>query len=286
MKFLLYPVIYGIAIIPFPWVYGFSHLIYFILRYLVAYRKEIIENNLEQAFPEKSKTEIRKIRNKFYRNYSEIFIETLKILSVSQKNLQKRISFVENEAYTSLFKTKGKALILTGHIGNFELAGQIMGNKFQVPVYAAYKPLKDKFFDKIVYKIRSKNKTQYIAKDQVLRKVLENMKEGIRVIFLNDQNPTWGDKHHWVHFLNKDALFFTAPAKIAVKFNIPVYFFNMYRIKRGHYIIETHLITKTPLEENEESIIEKYAYKLEEIIRERPENWLWSHRRWKHVKEK
>lgn len=279
MRYLILSLLYLIAVLPFPIIYFISSLIYLFLRYLVGYRKEIILANLQQAFPDKTIKEIRGIMNLFYKNYIDVFLESVKLLTMKRTRLKKMIQFKENPAYSKLFNEESGAIILTGHRGNFELAGQILSLVLPHAFYGAYKPFKSNTFEFIWHKIRHKFDMKYIPVRQVSRFLIQHAKEGLYMAFLNDQAPT-GDQQCWVHFLNKDALFFTGPEKLAQKLKMPVYFMDMIRISRGTYEIRVEEITTK--NNAEYPLTKEYVHLLEEAILKKPDGWLWSHRRWKH----
>jgi KDO2-lipid IV(A) lauroyltransferase len=282
MRYVLLGLLYIIALLPFPILYGMSSFLSFLLRMLIRYRKEIINTNLQQAFPEKNKSELRGIQKNFYRNYADVFFESIKLLLISEKKIFQMIAIRKNKALESLQHEDAGAIILTGHRGNFELAGQFLSLQLPHPFYGAYKPFKSKVFEFLWYKIRHNFKMKYIPAKQVSRFLLKHRNEGHYLAFLNDQSPTYGDQHCWIDFLNKEALFFTGPEKLAAKLQLPVYFMDMIRRKRGHYEIIVENLEATA-EEN--GLTKAYAKKLEQAIKSNPDGWLWSHRRWKRERK-
>jgi len=286
LKFLLYILFYPLSLLPFFIIYRLAEIFGFILNNFIPYRKNVIEQNLKQAFPEKSKKELAKIRATFYRNYCEIFFEGIKILTMSEKTVRKRIKVINDEAYR-LYRSEPKGVIsLTGHRGNFEYMGQIAGLVLPLPVTGVYRPFKSKAFEDFWReKVRHRFKTRFVPAKAIMKHILSNIKSGLYVTFLNDQNPTLGDQHLWLHFLNKETIFFTAPAKIAIKFKMPVYFVDMKRIKQGYYEIQIIPVVRDASLITEDEIIRSYVNLLEKAIREDPANWLWSHKRWKYLRK-
>ncbi|MFC2114029.1 lysophospholipid acyltransferase family protein [Bacteroidota bacterium] len=282
MRYLLLTLLYLISLFPLPVIYLLSDTFYFFAYHVFSYRKVVILRNLEQAFPEKSEKEIRELMRQFYKSYSDVFLETIKLLSISENRLRKMIHVVENNNWEKLRSEKLGAFILTGHRGNFEMAGQFLSLTLPLPFYGAYKPFKSKIFEYIWFKLRHNFKMKYIPVKQVSRFILQHASQGLYTAFLNDQNPTMGDKHCWVNFLNKETIFFTGPVTLASKLSIPVYFMDMVRVKRGKYQIIVEVVSETPYDRAEHEIVEKYVHLLEQAIRRNPSGWLWSHRRWKH----
>ena len=286
LKLLIYPVFYFIAIIPFPLIYLITYTSALLLHYIFPYRGKVIDQNLKQAFPDKNREELRKYRKIFYRNYCEIFFEGIKVLTIKEKTLLKRIEIVDNEDYKRYREEKRGVVNLTGHRGNFEYMGQIAGLLLPLPVIGVYRPFKNKAFEDFWReKIRHRFKTRFIPAKAVMKHILTNMRKGLYITFLNDQNPTLGDQHVWVSFMNKETPFFTAPAKIAIKYKMPVYFVDMRRTKLGYYRIQITNITEDASRMSEEDIIKQYVILLEKAIREDPPNWLWSHKRWKYIRK-
>ena len=285
MKYIFLVLLYIIAILPFPLIYGIAFIINFILNVVVKYRSEIITANLKQAFPEKSTKEINQIKRNFYRNYTEVFMESIKLLTLSESRLRKMIRFREDVAYEKFYQEDKGAIIITGHRGNFELGGQYLSMVLRHPFYGAYKPFKSKTFEFLWHKIRHNFNMKYIPAKQVSRFLFQHRNEGLYLTFLNDQSPTKGDQHFWINFLNKDAMFFTGPEKLAMKLNLPVYFIDMIRLSRGKYEFQVEEVSANLKNEEKHEISAKYVQLLEKAIRKYPDGWLWSHKRWKHQRK-
>lgn len=284
MKHLFLAFLYLISILPFPIIYGISSLIYLVLRYGISYRKDVILANLQQAFPNKTQAEIQQIMNQFYKNYIDVFMESVKLLTMSSTSLLKLISIKDNIHFSKLQAEDKGAIILTGHRGNFEMAGQYLSLVLSHSFYGAYKPFKSKNFEYVWHKIRHNFKMKYIPAKQVSRFLIQHAKEGLYLAFLNDQSPTTGDQHCWVNFLNKEAIFFTGPEKLATKLELPVYFMDMICLSRGKYEIIVEQLSAQADYKEEYPITKKYVQLLEKAILNNPYGWLWSHRRWKHLR--
>ncbi|MEA3496312.1 MAG: lysophospholipid acyltransferase family protein [Bacteroidota bacterium] len=285
MKILLYILLYFIAIIPFPFVYLFSELISFFVNKIFKYRKSVILENLKTSFPKKSEKEINNIKNKFYRHYSKVLIETIKLLVVGKRTLDRKIKFENDKAFKYLLNEKKGAIILSGHLGNFEMGGQHFVTQLKLPIYTSYKKISSDAWENIMMIQRSRFGSKMVQNKQVVRTIFKNVNKGLYVVFLNDQSPTYGDDVYWTKFFNKETMFFAAPEKIAKKFDLPVYFLDMWREKYGKYKIKAELISDNPKKTAENEITERYVRKLEQAIKRHPEAWLWSHKRWKRNKE-
>ena len=276
---------YFIALLPFPVLYLFAGIIRFFVADVFKYRKKVIDKNLSFAFPEKSVEERKIIKRKFYKYYTEVLVEAFKLLLINKKQLFKRIEIIENADWKTLKNEPRGAMILTGHLGNFEWAGQRLGFELNYRILAAYKPFSDRVFEKIYQKLRGRFNTDFIPMKRIVKDILAESKNGLYAIFLNDINPTKSETPLWVNFLNRDAKFFITSEKIAKKFDLPVYFANMIRVKQGYYKISVKKLVENPNDFEDYKITEIYATELEKVIHENPPGWLWSHRRWKHKKE-
>lgn len=279
-------IVWLISILPFRIIYIISDFFSFILHYILGYRKNVIFTNLKNAFPEKEEKEIKKIVKKYYRNLSDIFLEVLKIKGMSRDELAKRVTFKNYEIFNELYKSRKSVLIAMGHCGNWEYISMALAMKSKHKVYAVVKPLSDKFFDRFMINTRSKfNKDCLILFNETTRTLIKNRSKLTANILISDQTPTKTEINYWTNFLNQDTPFFLGVEKIAKSFDFTVVFFNIQRIKRGFYEVEIIKITDTPKQTSEFEITENHIHLLEKAINEHPDNWLWSHRRWKHKRD-
>ncbi len=239
--------------------------------------------NLKNAFPEKTDNEIKKIARQFYKDLSDLALETVKTLKMTPEQLHERIYIADNEASRKYFAQTDGAVILTAHFGNWEWAGQLFGMETKNrPVQVVYLKVKNVYFNAMMKKIRTRFSNSVVQMEFVFKQILQRKNEGIVSCFLADQTPQRHQAGLWTMFMNQMTPFFTGPEKIAGRLNLNVYFMGIYKEKRGHYRMDMTLISDKPSEESENYIMEQYARLLEKSIREQPSTWLWSHRRWKH----
>jgi KDO2-lipid IV(A) lauroyltransferase len=276
-----------IALFPLPVLYFFSTFYYFLSFYLIRYRKKVVAENLTYAFPEKSGPEIQKIAKGFYQHFCDSLFESLKVLGMSNQELNKRFRFKNLEIFEEIFNSGKSIVLVSGHQGNWEwMIGIQM--KIQHKFLAIYKPLADPNFDRILKEIREKfaNGGELVAMNDIYKVLIKHRQQEIKTAtwFLADQTPP-KDYPFWTHFMNRETPFFTGPARIARKFDQPVVFMHIKKIRRGYYEAEFTKLVEAPKLLSEAQIAEKYIRKIEDGIREQPEFWLWSHRRWKHKKE-
>ena len=269
-------------ITPFYIIYIISDFIYVILYYITAYRKEVVISNLQKAFPEKSSLEIKKITQKFYKNLSDIFAESIKGFAMSDKQMLRRFK-TENPETANKYSNEGKdVIILASHYANWEWAAVACGTDFKHHAAVLYKPLSNVFFDTYI-----KNKRARFGIDMVsiyeTRKYFNLPKQKpTAYIMVADQNPSNPKKAVWVDFFNRKTAFLHGPEEYAKEFNMPVLYFDVQRVKRGFYTMKVIELTPKYTDIKKDGLTKIYAETIEEIIRKKPENWLWSHKRWKH----
>ncbi len=269
--------------IPFPVIYFLADLLRFILKYLVRYRRAVILKNLSASFPEKSPSEIRRIMDRYYRNLADIILEVIKLETIGRESLKKRFSFTGLEILQKAFDRNQSVIVTIGHCGNWEWMGTVLGQLLPVKGFAIVKPLSEKYFNRYVESLRHRiNPGSTIPFQHTYRVLVRNRKDFTSFnVFAADQTPTRSDINYWSHFLNQDTPFFTGVEKIARSLGFAVVFIDITRTGRGRYHGDIQLITRNPDETGELEITNTYIRMLETAIRKQPDNWLWSHRRWK-----
>ncbi len=283
LYYLSLPIIYLVSLLPFPILYLLSDTVYLLLYHVAGYRRKVVEENLRNAFPEKSEQEIRKISSRFFRYLCDLFLETFKTLTISKKSMVKHCSFhPDTIALFSKLSQEGKSAILVmGHQGNWEWAGNTFSILCPQQLYVIYHPLANPHFNNLIYKMRTRFGTKLIAMQDTFRDMLSNRKEINATAFIADQTPN-PNNAHWMTFLQQDTPVFKGTEKIAQKLNQPVVFVSVQRVKRGYYTVMAEVLFMQPANTQDGEITEAHTRRLEEDIIAQPATWLWSHRRWKH----
>ncbi len=276
-------IIFILSLLPFWILYRISDFFYFLIYYVLSYRKKVVRTNLVNSFPEKSIEEIKKIEKGFYRFLCDMLIETFKILTISKKQAARRcVIDKDSHALMETYYKNGKSVVFAmGHIGNWELCAICSNFLLKHQVYFIYHPIKNKYFDKLIYKVRNRFGTKLYAMKSTLKGMLNNKNEINATGFVSDQAPQ-PEGAYWTTFLNQDTPVFFGIEKIAMKLNQPVLYYNIKRVKRGYYQINIDTITDHPKDTQKGEITEAFTHRLEQEIIKHPELWLWSHRRWKH----
>lgn len=261
--------------------YFISDGIYFFLYYIFGYRTKIVMSNLKIAFPDKADKELKKISKQFYHNLADTFVEIIKLISMSDKTFTKRCKG-DFSVITDLVK-KGKNVQLhAGHQFNWEMGSLLMSRSVTaIPTYAVYIPIKNTAMERLFLKIRERYGTKFIKATEFRQRREEIFKERF-VFFLGaDQNPGKPATGYWQNYFSKPAPFITGPEVGGIKNDTAIVFVRSKIIKRGHYVLESTLFAEHGAATAHGEITRAFRDFLEKIIREEPENYLWTHRRWK-----
>lgn len=285
--FAIFKVIAGlVSRLPFPVLYFFSDILRFFLHYIVRYRRSVLLNNLQHSFPEKSNKEISKIAADYYRNLSDIIVEVIKLHSVKPGKLKDRFDITGLEPLKAEMLNGRSVIVMIGHCGNWEWMGTVLGQLLPFRGFAIVKPLSDKYFNHFMESLRHRiNPGSTIPFHNTYRTLIRHKKEMVSFyVFAADQTPVKEEAHYWTNFLNQDTPFYVGFEKISKSLDLPVFFLDIVRTGRGRYNGDIQPITTHPKDTAEHEITDTYIKLLEEAIRRHPDNWLWSHRRWKFTR--
>lgn len=285
LYYITLPFLYLISIVPFFILYRISDGFFVILYYLLGYRKEVVRMNLRNSFPDKSEQEINAISRQYYRYLCDLFLETFKTLTISKSAMLKRCRFKpEAQAlFDKLAADKKSIVLVMGHYGNWEWAGNSFSLVCKQHLYVIYHPLSNKHFDTLIYRMRSRFGTGLIPMRDTFKDMLEHKRNGevTATAFIADQTPQ--PQHaYWVQFLNQDTPVFPGTEKIARKLNYPIVYACVNRPRRGYYEIHAELLVENPAGMDDGEISALHTRRLEKDIIANPTIWLWSHKRWKH----
>jgi len=283
--YIALPFIYLISVLPFAVLYLFSDLLFLILFRCVGYRKKVVRQNLRNAFPGKTDEEINVICKAFYHNLCDFMVETFKILTISKKGILERCKFnPESLAVFSKYADEGKSVIMVmGHMGNWEWAGHPFSLLCRQRLVVLYHPLANKYFDRLMYRMRGRFGTRMIPMKTAFKHMLAHKNELTATVFISDQT-TMPENAYWTTFLNQNTPVFKGTEVIAKKMNLPVVYCCVKKVKRGYYEMFTETLVENPAATGDGEISEMHTRRLEQDIIAQPESWLWSHKRWKYKK--
>jgi KDO2-lipid IV(A) lauroyltransferase len=270
-------------LLPFRLLYLFSDLLCLVLYYFARYRKKVVSGNLGNAFPGKTDKEIGLIRRAFYRNLCDLFLESVKLMTISKKTMLRRCRFAPGafEVFSGLVARRQSAIIAMGHMGNWEWACNSFSILCEQQLFVVYHPLGNLYFDNLMRRLRSRNRAKLIAMKDTYREMVAN-KGGLNATaFVADQSPQPYNAH-WARFLNQDTPVFRGVEVIAKKMNLPIIYTSVKKVKRGYYEMHAEMLEESPMRTSDGELSEMFMARLERDIISKPAEWLWSHRRWKH----
>jgi KDO2-lipid IV(A) lauroyltransferase len=282
---LYYLVIIPVSFLPFPLLYGLSDFLFVLFYYVLGYRKKIVLGNIQRSFPEKSHNEHLEISKKFYRHFCDLILESLKTFTISEKEVLKRVTCKNAEVINKYYDQGQSVIVAGGHYNNWEIFAVAVNALIKHKAIGIYKPLSNLYFDKKMRNTRSKYGL-YMISTKIVKQIFEQEANNLTaIIFAIDQSPSNSKSAHWMKFLNQDTAVLFGTEKYAKEYNYPVVYGRINKEKRGYYSFEFFDVTDQPASTAHGEITEKITQLLEKDIRNLPQYWLWSHRRWKHKPE-
>lgn len=281
---IVYPIIWCLSRLPMWILYRFSDVFFFIIYYLVGYRKKVIYSNIQKVFPEKTDKEIKSISRKFYRHLTDLIFESVKSFTIPRKELAKRYTYTNVEVINNLYE-EGYDIVLVGsHHNNWEWS-------FGLPIYTdincygAYTRIKNPYFEKVIKSSRTRFGYDGVPTVEFYKSIQERVENKIQSLYilLSDQSPQLHKTRHWSQFLNNYVPVHTGAEILSKKHNLAIVCISTTKIKRGYYSASFELITKTPNEFADFELTEKFLAIAEKHIYTQPEYYLWSHKRFKHM---
>ncbi len=274
-------VVFFISLLPFPLLYLFSDFTAFIFQRVVGYRVKVVQSNLLKALPEKSDAERKEIENAFYKSLTDLIVESLKGYGSSGKTIQKRTVSVDIDKIDPYLKRGQSVLLVGGHMGNWEWFCNNFA-ELNLPASVIFKPLTNLYINKFLYKQRARGDVRMVPMAQTARAFAAGANETRVFTMVADQNPSRKSKGYWLDFFGIDTVFLHGPEKYSHLYNLPTFYGQVKRKERGYYSLHFDLLSENPAELEDGELTKRYAERLEAGIREQPEAWLWSHKRWKH----
>ncbi|SDR68923.1 lysophospholipid acyltransferase family protein [Gramella sp. MAR_2010_147] len=284
---LIYPILWFISILPFRIFYIVSDIIFVLVYHIIGYRRKTVRENLELVFPEKSASEIKQIQKKFYSHMCDMFLEMVKSISISEKEIEKRFTFTNVEYLRKLESLDKSLIVMLGHYASYEWinALQLYGLKYRT--YGIYKKIKNKQFDDLVRRIRGRFGGTLITTSKTTEVILSNKEKGIlsNYAMIADQSPKLSRARTWIDFMDIKVPVFEGSDRLARKMDMAVVYLHVEKVGRGYYQATLKPITEDAPNEPEHAITKKFVQYLEEQIYKKPEYYLWTHKRWKHRNE-
>jgi KDO2-lipid IV(A) lauroyltransferase len=278
---IVYALLYLFSLIPLRVMYLISDLLSGFVYHLIGYRRKVVQDNLAIAFPEKSAQERRIIAKRFYRNFTDTILESIKLISSGQELID-RMFVADPDVFKVFDGTEKNIQIHAMHNFNWEIVNLGVSKQMKLPFLAVYQPIINPFFEALFRKIRTRNGTVLIPANDFKNNFIPHQNQQYVLALVADQNPGHPARAWWVNFFGKPAPFVTGPEKAARMRDTVVVFGHFFRLRRGVYTFTTQKITDDPAAMAPGELTIRYLEYIEQKIREQPDNYLWSHRRWKH----
>ena len=281
MYYVVYGLLYLISLLPFFILYRVSDFFFIIFYFIIGYRKGVVAQNLRSSFPEKSEAELKIIARKFYRNFIDNWVETIKLLSISKAKLNKRASG-NFELFHQLYKTGKPVQVTLGHFFNWEIMTLHTGISQPYPFLTVYFPQSSRIMNKLLLHLRGRWGNPQLESTNMAKAIMPWRQKQYLLALGADQSPAQPDGGYWLNFLHRPTVFLKGPERLARLQDLPVVMMTTTRPKRGHYHFDYFLLTDDPKSLSEGELMRRYVQHLENNIRLQPEIYLWSHKRWKH----
>lgn len=280
---LAYPVIWGISMLPFRLLYLVSDLVYFVTYRVIGYRKKTVRENLALALPNLSDEERLIIEKKFYHHLCDMFLEMVKTMNISKKEICKRFVFKNIEVYKEVEKQGKSIAIICSHYASYEWIIS-MNYYSDFIAYGIYKQLKNPYFDKLVHKIRSRFNAKLITTKQTVPTIINNNKNNILALygFASDQSPKPKGAAHWAEFMGIEVPVHIGAEMLSKRYDMNLLYLNTKKVKRGYYEATLEILSDHTREVPDFELTDHYLKLLEKQIYEAPEFYLWTHKRWKY----
>jgi Kdo2-lipid IVA lauroyltransferase/acyltransferase len=281
MYYVVYGILYSLSLAPMRLLYLLADTLALLLYYVIRYRRNIVMNNLAIAFPEKSQAERTRIAKKFYRNFVDNFIETLKLLSASPAFIKEHFTIDNPEVLENYYRSGRKCQLHLGHTFNWEMANMAMPLLTSYTFIVVYMPVENKIFNRLFLHLRSRTGTVLLPATNMQRAIIPYRNTQYMLTLVADQAPGNFNNAYWMDFFGRPTAFVRAPERGARIANIPAVFVRFYKTSRGHYRVYLTTGAENPAQLPEGELTRRYARFLEDAIRQSPDLWLWSHKRWK-----
>jgi KDO2-lipid IV(A) lauroyltransferase len=284
---LVYPILWLVSILPFRLLYMLSDAVCFLLYRVVRYRRNVVRQNLLMAFPEMTLAERIAIEKKSYRHLCDLFLEVAKTMTISRNEINRRFAFPNFDVYLDMEKEGKSIAVMCAHYASYEWVIS-MNSRISFTGFAIYKKIANPYFDKLVRNIRSRFRATLITTKETIPTIQHNIESGILGVygFASDQSPKISKAFHWTTFMGIHSPVYTGAEMLAKRFDMNVIFLKVRKVKRGHYEATFEKLAENPRSVPDYEITDEFMRRVEDQIREAPEFYLWTHKRWKSPEKK
>jgi len=281
MYYLVFGLLYLASLLPFFVLYGIADGFFVLMYHVFGYRKKVVMDNLRHAFPDKTERERQTIARRFYRNFCDNWIETIKLISISKAELNRRMS--GNFTALEQLNNDGKAAqVNLGHFFNWEIMTLHAGINQPLTFLTVYLPQSSQIFNRLLMYIRGRWGNPLLPSTEMARAIMPWRRKQYLLALGADQSPAVPEAGYWLSFMHRPTPFPKGPEKFARSAGLAVVMMTTTKPRRGHYHFDYFLVTDNAKNQPEGELMRQYVLHLEANIRLEPALYLWSHRRWKH----
>lgn len=281
-NYLLLGPVKAVGLMPLGFLHRLSDLLAFIAYKVVRYRKTTVFQNISKSFPDYNHRQVEEVGKKFYKGFTDMFIETTKLYAGREKTVKNMVNYTGLNKIDELTSQNKTVIIVMGHVGNWE-ALSTMSLKLKDPLHIAYQPLNSKVIEKYMFDMRSRFGIKMLPSHKLARHLIKNRKNPGSYMLISDQCPSRESTRYTTQFLNQPTSFFDGFVKLSKGVKAAVVYLGTHRIERGKYEVNCKVLTDDAASKSEEELGNLYVKALEQDIRQWPEQWLWSHKRWKRL---
>jgi len=280
---LVYPILWFISILPFRLFYWFSNVVYVLVYYIIGYRKKVVRENLNLVFPKKSSSELLQIEKKFYSHMCDMFLEMIKTISISENEMKKRFTFTNVDDLLKIQDKNKSVLLMSAHYASWEWM-TILEKYVNFEGFGVYKRIRNKYFDRLIHRIRAKYNTTLFSSKEAVRAITKNQLNHVLGIYamVSDQSPKPNKSTYWVDFLGVCVPCFTGSEMLAKKLDMAVVYLHVEKVKRGYYQATFKVLAENAKAYNNYLITDAFLQEVEQQVYKAPEFYLWTHKRFKH----
>ncbi len=276
-----------LSLLPLSLLYPFSTGIYYLIYYLLGYRRKVVEHNIRNSFPDYPAEEVTRVAKLFYRHLCDLVVESIRMFGMSEAEAIRRCRVRNPEIMDQFFDQHKNVVIVGSHYGNWEITSISFPSQFKHQISSIFSKLKNAYFTRKITNSRERYGSELITKDKLPQYFELARPRPVALGFIADQSPNYNKNKnlYWTTFLNQETVTAPGAERYAQKYNLPVVYVQILKQRRGYYEIELELVTDDPRSLAPGEITDLHLRCLERLIVREPQYWLWSHRRWKHQRE-
>lgn len=275
-----------LSYIPWRVMYGLSDGLFYLLYYMVGYRRKIVRKNLSESFPEKDLSDIKRIEKGFYRFFADMLLESCKLASMSSEEMRKRMKFKNVEAVNAMIRQGKSVSVYLGHYGNWEWVSSMpLWLEKDVEGIQIYHKLRNQTMERLMLHIRERMGGISVEMHKTARYITElvNNHKVCVIGFIADQSPKKRESRYFLPFLHHKTPVLIGTEKITKHYGFEAFYLHVTRTRRGFYEAEFVQLHENPQSLPGFELTALYFKHLEQAIQQQPELYLWTHQRFKHA---